>query len=435
MNKFFTYFVVLVATTLFAACSDNDIASIGSSEEGYSPKVIGTMTSVAEFGAGEGDMDPLAGKSALYYDRKNSKLKFTWAEGDKTGVFAKDDVDHDQQVAFIVDPESISEQEGSCSGVFNPVDGSIQPIIANELYYSYFPYRDFSGGVFNYQHIPATFRGQVQTANERMRLNWGERTTEQLAAFLQSEKDAAAHVGAYDYMAASATATAAAHVHFYYRHLATLIRFYMYCPGVTAGTTTKPQDDFFIDSLQVVNDEADFILDATVDISAATPTFTSTKTSHTMSLKFNPSIDMSNVLEDDTKVTYDYWRQTTTTGGYYGYIMAYMMIAPIDLTEKPNSKLYLYARKAISYYADVAEYNEAKGESLTAEEFAALAKSEKIKTFVRKAYVATLSNINFEAGKHVQWNATGYDPEEPIHFDPVSLEGWTEGGETIDLKD
>lgn len=431
MNKFFTYFVVLVATTLFAACSDNDIASIGSSEEGYSPKVIGTMTSVAEFGAGEGDTDPLAGKSALYYDRKNSKLKFTWAEGDKTGVFAEDD--DDQQVAFIVDPESISEQEGSCSGVFNPVDGSIKPIVANELYYSYFPH---NSEIFRYTAVPATFRGQVQTANERMRLNWGVRTPEELATFLQSEKDAAAHVGAYDYMAASATATAAAHVHFYYRHLATLIRFYMYCPGIEPGTDTKPEDDFFIDSLQVVNDEADFILDATVDISEATPTFTSTKISHTMSLKFNPSIDMSNVLEDDTKVTYDYWR-TSATGKYYGYIMAYMMIAPIDLTSKANSKLYLYARKAISYYADVTEYNEAKGTSLTAEGFAALAKSEKIKTFVRKAYVATLSKLNFQAGKHVQWNATGYDPEEPIHFTPVSLslDDWTEEGETIDLKD
>ena len=145
---------------------------------------------------------------------------------------------------------------------------------------------------------------------------------------------------------------------------------------------------------------------------------------------------MSNVLEDDTKVTYDYWR-TSATGKYYGYIMAYMMIAPIDLTSKANSKLYLYARKAISYYADVTEYNEAKGTSLTAEGFAALAKSEKIKTFVRKAYVATLSKLNFQAGKHVQWNATGYDPEEPIHFTPVSLslDDWTEEGETIDLKD
>ena len=430
MKKISTY-TALAAMTLLAACSDNDIAGIGSLEEDNTPKVIGTMTSVTDFNGGAGDTDPVSSKSALYYDRKNSKLKFTWKERDETGVYAEGT--EYQQLAFIVDPESIEEQGTSVQGVFEPKDkGAGYPIAAGHTYYSYFPY---NSATVDYNHVPATFRGQVQSANDRMRLNWGERTTEELATFLQSEKDAAAHTGAYDYMASTATATAAAHVHFYYQHLVSFVRFYMYCPGIVPGTTTKPEDDFFIDSLQVVNDEADFILDATIDLAVEPRGFTATKTSHVMSLKFIPCIDMSNVLEDDTKVTYDYWRKSATNGKYYGYIMAYMVLAPIDLTEKPNSKLYLYARKAISYYANVAEYNEAKGTSLTAEGFAALAKSEKIKTFVRKAYVATLSQIKFEAGSHYQWNATAYDPEEPIHFTPVTLEDWTEVEETIDMRD
>lgn len=429
MKKISTY-IALAAMTLLAACSDNDIAGIGSLEEDNTPKVIGTMTSVTDFNGGVGDTDPLTSKSALYYDRKNSKLKFTWEAGDETGVYAA--INKDQQVAFIVDPESIEEQGTSVQGVFEPKDkGAGYPIAAGQTYYSYFP---FNSATVDYNQVPATFKGQVQSANDRMRLNWGDRTEEELEAFLESEKASAAHTGAYDYMAATATATAAAHVHFYYQHLVSFARFYMYCPGIEPGTPEKPEDDFFIDSLQVVNDEADFILDATIDLAEETRTFTATKTSHVMSLKFIPCIDMSNVLEDDTKVTYDYWRKSTTDK-YYGYIMAYMVLAPIDLTDKANSKLYLYARKAISYYADVAEYNEAKGTSLTAEEFAALAKSEKIKTFVRKAYVATLSKIKFEAGSHYQWNATAYDPEEPIHFNPVTLEGWTEVEKTIDMRD
>ena len=432
MKKISTY-TALAAMTLLAACSDNDIAGIGSLEESNTPKVIGSMTSVTDFNDGVGDTDPLTSKSALYYDRKNSKLKFTWTAGDETGVYAA--INPDQQVAFIVDPESIEEQGTSVQGVFEPKDkGAGYPIAAGQTYYSYFPFKDDSGGDFDYTTVPATFRGQVQSANDRMRLNWGDRTEEELEAFLESEKASSAHTGSYDYMAATAIATAASHVHSYYQHLPSFARFYMYCPGIEPGTTTKPEDDFFIDSLQVVNDEADFILDATIDLAEETRTFTATKTSHVMSLKFIPCIDMSNVLEDDTKVTYDYWRKSTTNK-YYGYIMAYMVLAPIDLTEKPNSKLYLYARKAISYYADVAEYNEAEGKSLTAEEFAALAKSEKIKTFVRKAYVATLSKIKFEAGSHYQWNATAYDPEEPIHFTPVTLEDWKVEETEIDMRD
>lgn len=461
---------LMAATSFFAACSDSDIAGISLEEKEETSSVTGTMVGIADFKAGEGDTDPVA-KSQLYYDRVNSKLKFTWRTEDKIGIFPNN-IEGDQ-FAFVLDSETpLIEQDSYVTGKFDPADPlAVYPIQKTQKYFSYFPYTE---GEFHYNAVPVSFGEPVQTQTANEQMYWYNlNKTNPDPKFLESEKAAAAHTSAYDFMVSDATSTEDAHVHFDYKHLGAMVRFYMYCPGTPSNTYGTPGFDMYIDSLQVVNDSKPFTVDATVNIEDKT--LTPTRTSRVMTLRFNPAIDMTNYdtnpdnpILDKTKEdgSYYYWRKAGT-GNIYSYIMAYMMIAPIDLTgeEVDNSTLYLVTRKA-RYYADVEAYNEgngtdisaeafnalkkearmkvyidrdaynaAEGKSLTPEQFAALHPYEKMKDYERKIYAKNnMSKINFEAGKHYQWNVTDAGDDEPITFQEITIQeweaatGWTNGG-------
>ena len=95
-------FALPLALTLIA-CSDDDIATTPASTNPLDElgAVTGTLVNVEEFKAGEGDVDPLVSKSQFYYDRVNGKLKFTWVENDKIGIFPND-IEGDQ-FPFVID--------------------------------------------------------------------------------------------------------------------------------------------------------------------------------------------------------------------------------------------------------------------------------------------------------------------------------------------
>ena len=457
MKKIFTYITLMVAV-LFTACTDDDIAqsSTQSSLDDLGA-VTGTMVSSAEFEEGPGDIARISSKSQLYYDRINNKLKFTWVTGDLIGIFPEGEAvaDQDDQFAFVLDSSTpLSVQDSYVSGVFEPNDkGAAYPIQVTKKYYSYFPYKvqNEVTGNFTYNAVPVSFKGQTQAVNEQMDYYWqalyGEEAAKETSkeSFLESEKAATAHLAAYDYMIADATSTAAAHVHLNYSHMASIVRFYMMTP-------VAANPGLFIDSLQVYNGDANFTLDATMNI--VEKTLTPTKTSHVVSLKFEPSIDMTN-NSDDSKPTYHYWDRDYNTDGY---IMAYMMLAPIDLKQDAvgNSTLYMLARQPKYYttaseyntyygteldndafaaltqaqkmkvYKDVTAYNAAKEPDITAEAFAALPVDKKLIDPERKTYAATLSKINFQAGKHHQW-IPNLNPDEPIKFQEITIQEWQEG--------
>ena len=450
-NIQFLLALALSLTFAFTSCSDDDIVSTTTTVNPLDQyAVIGTMASVADYREGEGDKDPVA-KSQFYYDRVGSTLYFTWLASDKIGIFPND-VEGDQ-FAFVLDSSVDLQTYGTgMTGVFEPADGGgVNPITVTQKYFSYFPYK---AGDFHYNAVPVSYSGQTQTANEKMYLYFNRNTGDNADLFLESEKAAAAHTSAKDFMLSEATSTEAAHVHFNYEHMGAMARFYMYTPEIPETY----EDGLYIDSLQVVNNNRNFVIDATMDIS--TKTMTPVNSSRVMSLRFNPAIDMTNYgdLSDNTLPSYQYWR-TTASGKKYGYIMAYMMLAPVDLTADgvEQSTLYLITRRP-TYYANVTDYNTAKGTSLdeddfnalkkharmkiyedvesynaaklttlTAGEFSALSPVDKMKDYERKVYKATLSKINFEAGKHYQWNVTNATDDEPITFSEISIQEWENG--------
>lgn len=454
--------LLLMAAIAFVACSDSDIESVagvsGTSQGEDTPVVIGTMSSVADLIYGPGDEDPestqsLQSKSQMYYDRVAGVQKTTWVSGDKIGIFSEND--DDVQYAFVVDDKNITESGSTSSGIFKPVDEvGAYPIEKTVMYYSYFPYNG-SAGVFTFNEVPVSYAGQVQTANEQMWYYYNRTVGDNATKFLETEKAAAAHLAPYDYLASNVTSTEGAHVHFQYQHLGAMVRFYMYVPGSPSAPYTTPAE-LFVDSIQVVNNSKKFFVEGKMNINSK-QLHSPTKESNAISLKFDPAIDAANYSDPDS-ASYRYWRETTTHK-IYGYIMAYMMIAPTDLTDVDNSKLYLLGREP-AYYT-YAEYKTAKNDKdITEETFNALAKHKKIKIYetkaaynadhdpdfdgtdeqynaktlgfklkdaTRKFYVATLSKLNFEAGKHYQWNVTEEANDDPITFEEITIQEWEEG--------
>lgn len=448
LNKQFPLTLAFPLMLALASCSDDDIVSTPTVTDLLDQyAVTGTMASSAEFEGGIGDADGenerIASKSQLYYDRVNNKLKFTWTTGDMIGIFPESN--DKGQFAFILDSSTpLTVQETSVSGVFEPYDKeAAYPISATAKYYSYFPYtpQTLETGEFTFNAVPVSYRNQTQTANEQMNLYFRMHDDD----FLETEKAASAHLAGYDYMVSDVTSTEAAHVHFNYSHMGSIVRFYIQCPA-----TSNP--GLFVDSLQVVNEDKLFVTDAAMNINAKT--FEERTMSRAMSLKFAPAVDMTNNY-DDTKGTYNYWNSKKPANGY---IMAYMMIAPTDLSraEVQNSTLYLIARQPHYYttkeeyneyygttlndaafaaltqaqkmkvYKNVADYNAGKLTSISSEEFAALTVDQKLKEYERKVYKATLSKINFEAGKHYQWKPA-LNPDEPITFTEITIQEWEQG--------
>lgn len=475
MKKVNNILVLLSLTFTFAlvACSDDDIANGTVGNDTYSSyNVTGTMVNVAVFEETIGDEDYLSSKANVYYDRVGKQLMFSWykpdtedeeeydANVDCIGIYPEVNLEENPSptlMKFKLDPaQALIVKQTTTTGSFISADGGVANFTNGTRYYSFFPYKaqTLETGAFNYTNVPLSFAGQVQTANEQMGYYF-ENTTESKALFLESEKAAAAHIGKYDYMASSATSPTDQYVKFYYEHVGSIARFYMVCPSAA-------DDNIFYDSLQVYNSQANFTINATLDIREKT--LTPTKTSHVMSLAFHPAIDMtcsdkhSTGTEYEKKISY-YW-QNQTNGA--GCIMAYMMFAPIKLKELSEAPtLYLIGRQA-SYYT-YSEYLAAKGkteEQVTEEQFNALPKIDRMKVYeskseyetaksvvltddqwnalklvpsdimkdyTRKCYKATLSKLDCNAGKHHQWSVANAPEDAPITFQEITIQEWEEG--------
>lgn len=441
MKKFLTY-IPFMAAMMIVACSDNDIAGLSAIEDTTEKAGIleGTMVNVADYRDGGGDSDPMA-KSQTYYDRIAKDMKFTWVAGDKIAVFA--DENDEQQIDFVVDDTKPYTYNGrKVTAVFKPVDEeAAYPIVASTKYYSYFPAK---AGDFEDTEVPISLSGQTQEANEQMDYYYLN-TEESKALFLESSRVAGRHLAAYDYMTSNATSTPTKYVQFTYEHMTAVVRFMMYCPSTA-------DDDVYYDSLQVYNSSTNFFIEGTMNIK--TKELTHTRQSHVASLRFYPAIDMTNNT-DDSKPSYHYWR---STGNKKGYIMAYMRVAPIDLTGVDEQcTLYLLGKKP-SYYT-WEEYKEAKSSEISETDFNALSKIDKMKIYetmgaynaavdpdvddatwstmtnidkmrdyTRKVYKAEgLSKQNFEAGYHYQWSVASAPEDDPIEFNLIEIQEWKDG--------
>lgn len=376
MNKTITYIAALL---LLTACSSENIAIEPAIDTAEETAGIGVRIE-APVGLG----DEFISRASLIFDDAKDIMAFQWGN-DCIGVFtySESDAAHSSQQKF-------SQIEGDPRNTdpvlryFETNDKKVV-VVPNSQYVAYMPY-DANHSV-NYTNIPVSYTGQRQTKPVDFSNYWNNKTD---ADYKVSQQDASAHLSQYDYLCGGVTTSDDnGSILFDLKRMGAIVRFWI---------RINPKKNFVYDELQLVNKSKEFITEATMNAEAKTLTPTATGKSHVMTLKLgeeNVGFDMTDQTNDGTKSTtpfYDWYN-----GKYTGYIMAYMMLAPIDLQgdDVENCELYLVAHERGT---ENKHYFKATG----------------------------LSKPNLQQNSFYKWTIV---PEEdnPIEFSDITVEEWREG--------
>ena len=451
MKSIFTYMAVVAALVLTACSDSDDFTSAGTNVSGSEESAIEgnyiTMPVALHEENWQGN-DVLSSKAQFYYDYVSGQATFSWKEGDFVGVYPVKYVDGSgEQQTYLKGNSTLTKWEiysvtssGNKSyGIFDENDDNI----LSHHRCSYIAVYPYITDDTDYSDIPITYEGQVQTASSKMHLY----RTGAYDEYVESEKVACEHLTKYDYLVDTerAATETTGKIHFDMKRLGAVTRLFIKMP-----------EKIVFDSLQVYNSAKEFTLATTLDASKGEYVAVPTKKSHVMSLQLN-------------KFGFDYWKSAADDDNYYsasvGWTMqCYMMVAPIDLSaeETPNSVLYLIGREP-HFYATAAEYNAAKGTTLSDDSFATLTKEQKMKVYetytafntakgldgedalteeqfnaltpaqkmsewTRKFYKApNLVKKNMKAGALYQWTVTNAAADAPITFEEITIEQWKEG--------
>lgn len=194
----------------------------------------------------------------------SSGAAFKWAKNDTVGIFPNEG----SQVYF-----PMTSGAGTNSASFT---GGGWALKSSATYAAYYP---FIGDMYlNQKKIPISYTGQAQAGN-----------------------GSTAHLGAYDFMAASATTAESGGVNFIFKHLGCLVQLNITVPD--AGTFS---------SVTLTADEEVFVEKGYIDLTNTTPAIVPTKATSTL------NIDLKDV--------------TTTSANEV--VTVYFMMAPVDMTGK-----------------------------------------------------------------------------------------------------
>ncbi len=380
MRKNYPYIIALIMSVLVLSCT----ADIATSEAEDSPisdtgdAVIGIIPEM------ETDDEDVT-RSTLIFSPTLRAMTFAWEQTDAIGVFPYESAGiATTQHKFGILPTEIN----GLSAKFKNDDDAVQMLAKGKQYVSYSP---FSTVDENKNAVHATFRNQIQKESVNMDAYYKRADSDMMNAYLESEAKASAHLGKYDYMVSSATAPVDGKASFHFTRLGSIVRFYLRIPA-----------EGYYDSIQVINKDADFIIDADLDItkSDAAKAFVKPVTSHIVSLAFRKDVkdESGNVTGQNGFDLY-----YTENNQYYdkrssvkrGYIIAYMMFAPINLKDDKigQSTLYLLG-------------HDKSGN----------------KTYYRAK--DKLSKINIAQNKTQQWAPAQLENDQPIDFVPVEVEIW-----------
>ena len=380
MRKFYTYFIAFIIALLTFSCT-NDLAELPAEDLPLAdPKdcIIGISPQIEP---GEEGLT----RSSLTFSPTLRAMTFAWDATDALGVYPINATNiSTAQQKFSINANDIN----GLSAIFSNADTDINSITSGQRYVAYSP---FTAVDEDKNVIHVTYRNQIQKESVNMDAYYKRsQSDEQMQAYLASEKEASAHLGKYDYMVSAATAPEHGNMSFKFTRLGSIVRFYLRIPA-----------EGFYDSIQVINKDAAFILDADMDITKtnSSEAFTNPVTSHIVSLSFQKEKkeEGGNVSHSgfDLTDTPDNHYYGTPSSGRRGYIIAYMMFAPINLNTANIGKSTLYL---LGHY----------------------------KNSNKKYYRATdkLTKINIAQNKTQQWAPATLELDEPIDFVPVEVEIW-----------
>lgn len=329
-------------------------------------------------------------RSTLTFDYKTRTLLFSWEMGDLVGVFPVQDDNSKSQIVYTVN-EMISAHRAR----FTQVDQDAQPDSINkgEQFVSYKPAKENYEGKSS--EIPFSFANQYQenpvnmkSYLDTLKVNKGEGKY-----YKESEKMASRHLPEYDFQVSAGAAPRDNHLVFDYTRLSSFVRLYL-----------KVTEEATYDSIIILNKDADFFIDATMDISknVSSKAFTPTTTLHYVTLRLGKKTVVDgvtkyagfeiwndhNAVDDENKCAL--WSAEKEAG----YIVAYMAFVPIQLKNLANGcTLYLLGHD----------------------------KSGNKKYYRAKT---TLSKYNLEQNKIQQWAPSEHSVDEPIEVIPVEVEEW-----------
>lgn len=392
MKNFFIYIVSAFLLTACACGSDDILDTFSGPESGSEQSPVdepwpwgeGVSVEVPDLEI-YGDQETTR---ALTYNLAKTYMKFSWknsssadvTDGDCIGVFpVKTPSSSSQQQRFVMTEEPISVSENSVTAQFKNYIGGVKTVDANTDYVSYFPYveaRDLGLDQLDYSEIPVTYLGQTQNANVNMRAYYTRtENTANMQAYEESEPFASEHLEPYDYLVSNATSSNSGNIHFFYTRLGSTVRFFIQAP-----------DAIVYDSLHLVNKDAMFTTKATMNVQ--TKTLTPTKQSHAICLNFNPAgFDMS---LPTTAANEHHYRISNGKA----YMIAYMMLMPIELTS--FSPCFLYLTGHVKDHPEQKKYFRS----------------------------ASLGKYDVLQNKTLHWNCASFAVDEPITFTAISVEEW-----------
>ncbi len=149
------------------------------------------------------------GKSRTAFTLESDKLKFSWAAGDKVGVWPADG--SSSQVEF-----TISSGAGEASAKF---DGGAWALRNDAQYAAYYPY-NVSNSESNNSNIRFSYEGQAQTGNASL-----------------------AHLGSHDLMATHATVAAEDVLNFQFKHVNSVAQLRLTVPVAASFTSVAVRCD------------------------------------------------------------------------------------------------------------------------------------------------------------------------------------------------
>lgn len=327
-------------------------------------------------------------RSTLTFDYNTRTLLFSWEMDDLVGVFPVQDDNSKSQIVYTVN-EMISAHRAR----FTQKDNSVSPEIkTGNLFVSYKPATENYEG--NSTEIPFSFANQYQENPVNMKSYWDTlQVNGEGKYYKESEKMASKHLPKYDFQVSAGAAPRDNHLVFDYTRLSSFVRLYL-----------KVTEQATYDSIIILNKDADFFIDGTMDISknVSTKAFTPKTKLHYVTLRLGKKTVVDGVTkydgfsiwndhqteDDENKCTL--WSATKNAG----YIVAYMAFVPIQLKYLANGcTLYLLGHDN----SGNKKYYRAK---------------------------QPLSKYNLEQNKIQQWAPSENSVDEPIEVIPVEVEEW-----------
>lgn len=330
-------------------------------------------------------------RSTLTFDYNTRTLLFSWVMGDLVGVFPDREDNHKSQIVYTVN-EMISAHRAR----FTQKDNAVSPEIkTGNLFVSYKPAKEKYEGKST--EIPFSFANQYQENPVNMKSYWDSLQVSSIGEgkyYKESEKMASIHLPEYDFQVSAGAAPRDNHLVFDYTRLSSFVRLYL-----------KVKEEATYDSIIILNKDADFFIDGTMDISknVSSEAFTPKTTLHYVTLRLGEKTTDENGVTE--YAGFEIWNDNKapkiedqcalwSAEKNAGYIVAYMAFVPIQLKNLANGcTLYLLGHD----------------------------KSGNKKYYRAKT---TLSKYNLEQNKIQQWAPSEHSVDEPIEVIPVEVEEW-----------